>query len=67
MYARGVVLAHVEAMLPSGQSSVREAIFDLNDGRGAAFALKERRRGAARYLEDLRLAIRSGGVGLPDC
>jgi general secretion pathway protein K len=65
--ARGAVLAHVEVMLPSGQSGLREAIFDLNDGRGPAFALRERRRGVARYLDALRLTLQSGGVGLPDC
>lgn len=64
--ARGAVLAHVEVMLPPGQSSVREAIFDLNDGRGPAYALKERRRGVARYLDALRLVLRTG-EGLPDC
>jgi general secretion pathway protein K len=65
--ARGAVLEHVEVMLPSGQSSVREAIFDLNEGRGPAFALKERRRGTARYLDALRLVMQAGGAGLPDC
>jgi len=63
--ARGAVLAHVEVLLPAGQSSVREAIFDLNDGRGPAFALKEARKGVARYLDDLGQAMRSGGG--PDC
>lgn len=65
--ARGPVLAHVEVMLPSGQTSVREAIFDLNDGRGPAFALKERRHGVAHYLDDLRLALQTGGGGFSDC
>jgi len=63
---RTAALAHVETMLPSGQTSVREAVFDLNDGRGPAFALKERRRGVVRYLDDLRRAIASG-VGMSDC
>lgn len=62
---RGAVLAHVEVLLPAGQSGVREAIFDLNDGRGPAFALKELRKGAARYLDDLRQAMQSAGG--PDC
>ena len=58
---RGAVLAHVEVLLPAGQSSVREAIFDLNEGRGPASALKEARRGVARYLVELGQAMRSGG------
>jgi len=62
---RGAVLAHVEVLLPAGQSSVREAIFDLNDGRGPGSALKEARKGAARYLDELRQAMQSGGG--PDC
>ncbi len=60
---RGAILVHVETMLPSGQSSVKEGVYDLNDGRGANFALKELRGAAPRYLDALRQIFRDGSLG----
>jgi len=57
----GAVLAHVEAILPTGQTSVREAVLDFGAvGRGG-YAIKELRRGQPRYFAKLRDWI--GGAG----
>ncbi len=63
----GVFLAHVEVLLPAGQSSVREAVVDFREIAGAPFAIKELRRGRARNLADLRAAIADRGAALPNC
>ena len=49
-----VFLVHVEVVLASGQTSVREALLDLHGGSGEAFAIKELRRASARYFSTLR-------------
>jgi general secretion pathway protein K len=63
---RGAVMAHVEILLPTGQTAVKEAIFDFNDGRGVGSATKELRRGVPRDLDSLRAIARDGG-GAPPC
>ena len=60
----GVFLVHAEARISTGQMSVREAIVDLNQETGSLFAIRELRRGAARYTDQLRSAQYQG---LPDC
>lgn len=64
----GAVLAHVEAILPTGQTSVREALLDFEAvGRGG-YAIKELRRGRPRHLSKLRDWIGGGGAApLPNC
>jgi general secretion pathway protein K len=61
----GAFLVHAEVVLPTGQTSAREAIVELRAG-DEPFAIRELRRGAARYAEDLRAAIRRGAPG-PEC
>ncbi len=62
----GVFLIHAESRLQMGQTSVREAIVDFNGDNGALFAIRETRRGSARFLEQLRVAQQLGGVA-SDC
>jgi general secretion pathway protein K len=61
----GVYLIHAESRLGMGQSSVREAIVDLNGDNGALFAIREVRRGELRFLEQLRAAQAQGGSASP--
>jgi general secretion pathway protein K len=49
-----VFLVHVEVVLATGQTSVREALLDLRGAVGEAFAIRELRRASARYLSTLR-------------
>jgi general secretion pathway protein K len=65
--ASGAFLVHAEAVLPSGQTGVSEAIFDMRANGAAGYALRETRRGTARNLRDLRLLIRQGSTELQEC
>ena len=60
--ASGAFLVHAEAVLPSGQTGVSEAIFDMRANGAAGDALRETRRGTARSLGDLRLLMRQGSI-----
>ncbi len=60
-------LIHAEARLASGQTISREAILDLRPPNGKPFAIREFRRGQARYAGRLRAIIASNGAGVPDC
>lgn len=71
-----VFLVHVEALLASGQTVVREEIVDMNfaaavDSMSLAnappFAIREKRRGPGKFIEHLRQTISPGGVNLPPC
>jgi general secretion pathway protein K len=62
----GIFLIHAESRLGMSQTSVREAIVDVNGDNGSLFAIRETRRGSARFLDILRAAQASGGgVGSP--
>lgn len=63
----GVFLAHVEIVLPSGQTSVQEAVFDFHDAADVPFQLKELRHGRARNLPALRARLKDWRAALPDC
>jgi len=63
----GAFLIHAEAVLPTGQAGVREAIVDLGSNSGAGYAFRELRRGASKNLDDLRAAFRRGALALPSC
>jgi general secretion pathway protein K len=63
----GVFLAHVEIVVPSGQTSVQEAIFDFRDAIDSPFQLKELRHGRARDLPALRTKLQDWRAALPDC
>jgi general secretion pathway protein K len=64
----GALLAHAEALLPTGQASVREVVVDLRGGAGGAYAIRELRRGQTRFLSRLRALGGSGqGADLPAC
>jgi general secretion pathway protein K len=72
------VLVHIEVILRTGQTSVREAVISFREASGAAFAIKELRRGQGRSLVRLRASLhvwrfscrqrdtRSGSQGLTD-
>lgn len=64
---RGAYLIHVEALLATGQTTARDAILDLRESNGKAFAIKELRRGQSKYVDQLRLLIATNGAGVPDC
>jgi general secretion pathway protein K len=71
-----VFLVHVETLLATGQTAVREEIVDMNfaaavDSISQAnapppFAVREKRRGSGKFIEPLRQAM-SAGVNLPPC
>jgi general secretion pathway protein K len=62
----GIFLIHAESRLEMGQTSIREAIVDVNGDNGSLFAIRETRRGSARFLDLLRAAQAArGGVGSP--
>jgi len=65
--ASGAFLVHAEAVLPSGQTGVSEAILDMRANGAAGYALRETRRGTARYLRDLRLLMWQGSTELQNC
>jgi general secretion pathway protein K len=60
-------LLHAEALLPAGQTFVKEAILDLRPSNGKPFAFKEMRRGQSRYAGLLHDIIAANGAGVPDC
>ncbi|MFY9656964.1 MAG: type II secretion system protein GspK [Methylocystis sp.] len=62
-----VFLVHVEVVLATGQTSVREALLDLRGASGEAFAIRELRRANARYLPALRAAARDLHSALSEC
>jgi general secretion pathway protein K len=71
-----VFLVHVETLLATGQTAIREEIVDMNFAAAAdsvsqasasPFAVRERRRGSARFIEQLRQAASAGRVDLPPC
>ena len=53
----GAFLARVEVVLPTGQSSVREAVIDFRETSDAPYLIKEIHRGRGRNLVRLRGAI----------
>jgi general secretion pathway protein K len=63
----GAFLARVEVALPTGQSSVREAVIDFRETSGAPYLIKEIRRGRGRNLVRPRGAIEDRPVALPGC
>ncbi len=64
----GAFLARAEVVLPTGQSSVREAVIDFRETSGAPYLIKEIRRGHASNLVRLRGAITDRPVALlPGC
>lgn len=63
----GAILTHVEVILPTGQTTVREAIVDFRNVMGAPYAIKELRRGSTRVLDQLRGAFQGGRLDAPDC
>ncbi len=65
--ASGAFLVHAEAVLPSGQTGVSEAIIDMRANGDAGYAVRETRRGTVRNLDDLRQHMRQGATELHDC
>ncbi len=63
----GAMLAHVEVILPTGQTSVREAIVDFRNVLDAPHAIRELRRGSTRVIDRLRTTIQDGAMNPPDC
>jgi general secretion pathway protein K len=64
----GTVLVHIEVILRTGQTSVREAVISFREASGAAFAIKELRRGQGRSLVRLRASLYGDySESLPDC
>jgi len=62
-----VFLIHVEVVLATGQTSVREALLDLRGASGEAFAIKELRRANARYSSTLRGSAKDLNSALSEC
>ena len=62
-----VFLVHVEVVLATGQTSVREALLDLRGAAGEAFAIRELRRASARYLSTLRSSAKDPRSASSDC
>ncbi len=60
-------LIHAEALLDSGQTASKDAIFDLRPTDGRPFAFREVRRGQSKYVGRLRDIIATNGAGVPDC
>ncbi|PPD46279.1 MAG: general secretion pathway protein GspK [Methylocystis sp.] len=58
---------HVEALLATRQTASQDAIIDMQPASGAAFAIREMRRGPSHYAAQLREMIATNGSGAPDC
>lgn len=58
---------HAEALLPTGQIAVREAIVEIGAFQNKPFAIREMRHGASRHLGLMQAAMKSGGLRLPGC
>ena len=63
----GAFLVHAEALLARGQTAAREAVVDLRASSLGPYAIRELRRGATRYIDQLRSFRGSGPVALPEC
>jgi general secretion pathway protein K len=64
---RGAFLLHAEVLLALGQTAVQEAVVDLRASSLGPYAIRELRRGATRYVDQLRSFLGNGAAALPDC
>jgi len=58
---------HTEAVLPTKQSSARDAIIEINLDIGKIYSIKEFRRGRSFYYDDLLNIISNKNIGITNC